>query len=225
MIVVHHLEHSRSQRILWMLEELGVDYEIKRYRRDPKTSLAPKSLKKVHALGKSPVITDGDRTIAESATILEYLARTHGDGAWAPATDHPDYWSFSYWMHYAEGSLMPPLLLKLVFEKIRTGPMPFFIRPIARAIADRVDAQFIDEQIQTHFGFVDQHLASSEWFVGDTLSAADVQMSFPLEAALAQGTVGDDYANVVAFVQRFQARDAYRRALEKGGDYDYGPVE
>jgi len=225
MIIVHHLEHSRSQRILWLLEELGADYEIKRYRRDPKTSLAPKSLKKIHPLGKSPVISDGKNTIAESATIVEYLARTHGDESWAPAIGEPDYWSFSYWMHYAEGSLMPPpAVLSRVFEKDKTGPMPFFIKPIARAIADRVDAQFIDDQIRTHFGFVDQHLADRDWFLGDSISAVDIQISFPLEAALARGTIGDDYPNVSAYVERFQARDAYLRALDKGGDYDYGPA-
>jgi len=181
-------------------------------------------LKKIHPLGKSPVITDGDRCLAESGTILEYLARTYGNGDWAPLPDEPDYWDFSYWMHYAEGSLMPPLLLRLVFQKVRTGPMPFFVRPIARGIADKVDRAFINDQISTHFRHVERHLKENEWFVGQRISAADIQMSFPLEAAVARGTVGEKHPHVLAYVERFQSRGAYLRALKAGGDYDYGPA-
>lgn len=223
MVVVHHLEDSRSQRILWLLEELGVDYRIKRYERDRKTSLAPEALRKVHPLGKSPVITDQGKTYAESGVIIEYLARSYGDVQWAPALDDPRYWAFAYWMHYAEGSLMPPLLLKLVFDRLRKGPAPFFIKPVLRKIADEVDKAFIDAQIATHFGYVDRHLAEHEWFAGEAISAADIQMSFPLEAALAGGRIGQDYPAVRAYVERFQAREAYRRALQRGGDYAYGP--
>lgn len=222
MITVHHLENSRSQRILWLLEELGLEYEIKHYARNPETQLAPDSLKKVHPLGKSPVITDGKRTLAESGTIIEYLARRYGNGEWAPAPEDENYWEYHYWMQYAEGSLMPPLLLKLVFNKIRTEP-PFFVRPITGRIADQVDGVFTNQQIKTHFRYVDQHLASHEWFLGDRISAADIQMSFPLEAAVARQTIGEEYPYVHAFVDRFQARPAYLRALEAGGDYDYGP--
>jgi len=223
MIIVHHLEHSRSQRILWLLEELGVDYEIHLYERDPETSLAPPELREIHPLGKSPVITDGDRVLAESGTIVEYLARTYGGDSWAPPPDDPRYWDFSYWMHYAEGSLMPPLLLKLVFSKVRSAS-PLLVRPIAAGIAAQVDRAFTDPQIRTHFRFVDNHLAGHEWFAGDAISAADIQMSFPLEAAVARGTVDETFANVVDYVRRLQARPAYRRALEAGGDYDYGPA-
>lgn len=225
MITLHHLEHSRSQRILWMLEELGVEYRIKRYKRDPKTELAPKSLAKVHPLGKSPVLTDGERTLAESAVILEYLARSYGGGAWAPALDGPDYWPFQYWMHYAEASLMPPLLLKLVFSKLREPPVPFLLRPITSRIADQVDQNFTDRQIETHFGHVDRHLSDHEWFAGAKISAADVQMSFPLEAAMSRGTVERaDYPSITLWLQRIHARPAYLRALEAGGDYAYGPT-
>lgn len=223
MVVVHHLEDSRSQRILWLLEELGVDYRIKRYERDAKTSLAPDSLRKVHPLGKSPVITDQGETYAESAVIVEYLARTYGDARWAPSTGDQEYWQFAYWMHYAEGSLMPPLLLKLVFDRIRHGPGPFFIKPILRKIADAVDNAFIKQQIATHFGYVDRYLAEHEWFAGENISAADIQMSFPLEAAIAGGAVDDAYPAVLAYVERFQQREAYLRALKRGGDYAYGP--
>jgi len=223
MVVVHHLQDSRSQRILWLLEELGAEYRIKRYERDAKTSLAPESLRKVHPLGKSPVITDQGETYAESGVIIEYLARTYGDKQWVLEPGDKRYWSVAYWMHYAEGSLMPPLLLKLVFDKIRKGPGPFFIKPILRKIADEVDNAFINQQITTHFGYVDRHLAEHEWFAGDEISAADIQMSFPLEAALSQGTISEAYPAIASYVERFQARDAYREALRRGGDYAYGP--
>lgn len=224
MIVLHHLEDSRSQRVLWLLEELGCDYEISYYQRDAETGLAPESLREVHPLGKSPVITDDDRTVAESATILEYLARTYGDGRWAPAPDSADYWRFHYWMHYAEGSLMPPLLLKLVFSRLRKPPVPFFIRPLTGKIADQVDRAFTNRQIETHFGYVDAFLGDNDWFSGRRISAADVQMSFPLEAAVSQRTVArDDYPNIAAWLDKIHARKAYRRALDAGGDYAYGP--
>lgn len=223
MIIVHHLEQSRSQRILWLLEELGVDYRIEHYKRDPKTRLAPASLKKIHPLGKSPIVVDGDRTLAESGVIIDTLARRYGGERWAPSEDAPNAIDYRYWLHYAEGSLMPPLLLRLVFSLVREGPMPFFVRPIARGIADKVDKAFINDQIKTHFTFVDNHLADNEWFLGDSISAADIQMSFPLEAAVARGTLGRSFSNVKAFVKRFQARPAYLRALEAGGHYDFGP--
>jgi glutathione S-transferase len=222
MIILHYLEHSRSQRILWLLEELGVDYEIRYYERDPKTNLAPEALREVHPLGKSPVITDGELVLAESAIIVEYLARTYGDGNWAPATDDPGYWNFNYWMHYAEGSLMPPLLLRLVFTKISTDA-PFLIRPIAAGIAGQVNKKFIGKQIKTHFDYVNDYLGHHQWFAGEAISAADIQMSFPLEAALARDTIGDRHPHIVEYVKRFQNRPAYQRALEAGGEYDFGP--
>ncbi len=224
MITLHHLEDSRSQRILWMLEELGCEYRIIHYQRDPKTNLAPESLAEIHPLGKAPVVTDGERTLAESATILEYLARTYGKGEWAPATDDETYWQFSYWMHYAEGSLMPPLLLKLVFSKLREPPVPFLIRPLTSRIADQVDAAFTDRQIETHFGYVDGFLSEHAWFAGDDITAADVQMSFPLEAALAGGrATRADYPYIAVWLEKVHARPAYHRALQAGGDYAYGP--
>jgi len=222
MITVHHLEHSRSQRVLWLLEELGVDYEIHLYERDPETRLAPPELKQVHPLGKSPVIADGDRTLAESGTIIEYLARRYGSGKWAPALDHDAYWDFHYWMHYAEASLMPPFLLRLVFDMVSTRS-PMLIKPIARGISAQVGKAFINPQIKTHLDFVEAHLSDRDWFVGDRISGADVQMSFPLEAALSRGLVGEQRPNIAAFVRRCHDRPAYHRALEAGGPYDYGP--
>jgi len=224
MITVHHLEHSRSQRVLWLLEELGVDYEIHLYERDPETRLAPPELKQVHPLGKSPVITDGDRTIAESGTIIEYLARRYGQGKWAPALDMDAYWDFNYWLQYAEASLMPPFLLRLVFDMVGTKS-PLLIKPVAKGISSQVGKAFINPQIKTHLDFVEQHMKDREWFVGDRISGADVQMSFPLEAAKARGLLGETRPATHAFVDRCHARPAYRRALEAGGPYNFGPAD
>ncbi|WP_434049561.1 glutathione S-transferase family protein [Marinobacter salarius] len=221
MITVHHLNNSRSQRVLWMLEELGVPYEIQRYERDPKTMLAPASLKKVHPLGKSPVITDGDLVVAESGAIIEYLAHTYGKDTMLPETGGQAWLDYTYWLHYAEGSLMPPLVMRLVFQKVKNSPMPFFIKPVAKGIADKTTATFIGPMIKTHLDFVEAHLAKNTWFLGDNLSAADIQMSFPLEASVARGIVGRDRPHINAWVERAHARPAYQKALEKGGEYDF----
>lgn len=221
MITVHHLNHSRSQRILWMLEELGQDYEIQRYERDPQTMQAPASLGKVHPLGKSPVITDGTVTVAESGAIVTYLAEAYGQGNLLPDRSSPAYRDYIYWLHYAEGSLMPPLLLRLVFEKVKTSPMPFFARPIAKQIADKTNSRFIGPQIKTHLDYIEAHLGKQAWFAGDQLSGADIQMSFPLEASVARGLVDASYPRIQAYVKRVQERPAYQRALQRGGEYAY----
>jgi len=217
MITVHHLNNSRSQRVLWLLEELELPYEIVKYERDPKTMLAPPSLRAVHPLGKSPVITDGDATLAESGAILEYLAETYGKGALAPAPGTPAYRLYRYFLHYAEGSLMPFLLLKLVFNKLKTDA-PFLVRPIAKTIANTVGSRFIDPNLMTHLAFLADHLGKHAWFAGDTFTAADVQMSYPVEGAIARA------GNVISpklteWLARIQARPAYRRAIERGGDF------
>ena len=217
MIVVHHLNNSRSQRVLWLLEELGMEYEIRRYERDPKTLLAPASLREVHALGKSPVITDGALTLAESGAIIEYLVERHGEGRLAPARGTPERLRYTYWLHYAEGSAMPPLLLKLVFDRIEKGPMPFFARPIARAIAGRVKSTFIEPQIVRHLDYLEAEIGKSEWFASGQFTAADIQMSFPLEAARARAGLDASRPKLMGFLERIHARPAYRRALERGG--------
>ena len=219
-ITVHHLNNSRSQRVLWLLEELGVPYEIQRYARDPKTMLAPSSLKKVHPLGKSPVVTDGDATVAESGAIIEYLLERHGQGRLAPAPGTPERRRYTYWLHYAEGSAMPPLVMKLVFLRVKTAPMPFFAKPFARAIADQVLRGFVEPQIRLHLGFIEQELARSTWFAGDAFTAADIQMSFPIEAAAVRGGLGAEFPRLQAFLERIRARPAYQRALEKGGPFE-----
>jgi glutathione S-transferase len=220
MITVHHLNNSRSQRVLWLLEELGVPYEVKRYERDPETMLAPASLRAVHPLGKSPVITDGDLTLAESGAIVEYLASRYGGGKLVPREGSPERLRYTYWMHYAEGSAMPPLLMKLVFDRVETGPMPFFVRPIARAISGKVKSTFIEPQIELHLDHMERELAKSTWFAGEDFSAADVQMSFPLEAAASRAGLDGRFPKLVAFLQRIHSRPAYQRALEKGGPYE-----
>ncbi len=218
MITVHHLNNSRSQRILWMLEELGVDYEVKRYQREPSMQ-APAALRAVHPLGKSPVITDGDRTIAESGAIIEYLNDTYGAGRLAPAAGTEDRLRYTYFLHYAEGSLMPILLMKLIFGRLSTR-VPWFMKPVAKAIAAGANKSLLDPQIGNHFMFLESELAKREWFAGPEFSGADIQMSFPLEAAAARAPIFKQLPKLSAFVERIHARPAYKRALEKGGAYE-----
>jgi glutathione S-transferase len=220
MIIVHHLNNSRSQRVLWLLEELGLGYEVRRYQRDPQTMLAPPELRAVHPLGKSPVVTDGPNVLAESGAILEYLVEVHGGGRMVPPPGSPERLRYRYWMHYAEGSAMPPLLLKLVFDRIAKAKMPFFARPVARAIASKAKDSFILPQIRLHLDFMEAELARSAWFAGENFSAADVQMSFPVEAARARAGLDASRPRLMDYLARIHARPAYQRALERGGPYD-----
>lgn len=219
MITVHHLNNSRSQRILWLLEELGLPYEIKRYQRDPQTMLAPPALLKIHPLGKSPVITDDDLTIAESGAIIEYLVDRYDDGKLRPPAGTLGHLRYVYWLHYAEGSAMPPLLMKLVFDRLETAPMPFFIKPVARAIARNVKNAFILPQLTRHLDYMESELDKGDWFAADEFSAADIQVSFALEAAAARGGLDSGRPRLMHFLTRIHARPAYLRALERGGAY------
>ena len=223
MITVHHLEMSRSQRVLWLLEELGVPYEIKLYKRDRRTRLAPPELKQVHPLGKSPVITDGDLVVAESGAILEYLAERYGKpgkGETArllavPGT--PEHLQLRFWMHFAEGSLMNWLVMKLVFMNIPTQPMPFFVKPIARQLCRKVQEKLIDPNLETTTAFIESHLGGHTWFAGEYLTLADFQMSFAVSALLARSNAARQCPKLAAWLARIEARPAYRRALAKGG--------
>ncbi|MCI4430802.1 MAG: glutathione S-transferase [Burkholderiales bacterium] len=221
MITVHHLENSRSQRVLWLLEELGVAYDIRLYKRDPQTMLAPPELLKVHPLGKSPVITDGAVTVAESGAIIEYLVERHGGARLVPPIGSDEHLRYRYWLHFAEGSAMPPLLLKLIFNRIASAPMPFFVRPIARAISGKVLALMVEPNLKRQLDFMESELGRSEWFAGAEFSAADIQMSFPLEAAAQRAGLDAGRPRLWAFLQRIHARPAYRRALERGGPYSF----
>lgn len=220
MIVVHHLNNSRSQRVLWLLEELGMEYDIVRYQRDPKTMQAPPALRAIHPLGKSPVIVDGALTVAESGAIIEYLVERYGAGHLIPAPGTKDRLRWTYWMHFAEGSAMPPLVMKLVFDKIETTKMAFFARPIARAIAQKVKRSFILPQLEQQQDYMESELGKSAWFAGDEFSAADIQMSFPVEAAGARGDLGQKHPKLSAWLQRIHERPAYQRALERGGPFE-----
>ena len=219
MIIVHHLNNSRSQRILWLLEELGLEYDIKRYQRDPKTMLAPPELRQIHPLGKSPVITDGDLTLAESGAIIEYLVDRYGNGRLLPAAGTPDRLRFTYWLHYAEGSVQPMLLMKLIFDRIEKAPMPFFARPIAKAIAQKTKSSFIEPNIDRHLDYMETELGKTAWFAGQEFTAADIQMSFPLEAAVSRGGLDAKRPKLMAFLERIHARPAYKKAIERGGEY------
>jgi len=221
MITVHHLNNSRSQRVLWLLEELGVPYEITRYERDAKTMLAPPELMKVHPLGKSPVVTEDGVTVAESGAIIEYLLERHGGGRLVPAAGTPERLRFSYWLHFAEGSAMPPLLLKLIFDRVETGPMPFFVKPVAKGIARKVKGLMVEPNLKRQLDFMEAELGRSEWFAGDAFSGADIQMSFPLEAAAQRAGLDASRPRLHAFLKKIHARPAYRKALERGGPYSF----
>ena len=221
MVVVHHLNNSRSQRVLWLLEELGIPYEVKRYERDAKTMLAPPELLAIHPLGKSPVITDGEIVLAESGAIIEYLVDQYGNGRLKPAAGSAQALKYRYWMHYAEGSAMPPLLLRLVFNRVANNPAPWPISAIARRIATTVDKSFIEPNLTRHLDYMEAELAAQPWFAGEGFTAADVQMSFPLEAAASRGGLTASRPKLMAFLERIHSRDAYKRALERGGRYDF----
>ena len=220
MIVVHHLNNSRSQRVLWLLEELSVPYEIKHYQRDKKTMLAPPELRAVHPLGKSPVVTDAGKTIAESGAIVEYLVDTYGQGILKPAAGTDEALRYTYWLHFAEGSAMPPFLIKLIVDRIENAKAPFFVKPVAKGIAARIRKGFLDRQITSILDFMESELGKSEWFAGNEFTAADIQMSFPCEIAAMRAGSGQARPKLVAFVERIHARPAYKRALEKGGPYE-----
>lgn len=217
MITVHHLESSRSQRILWMLEELDLPYEIVAYKREPSMQ-APAALKEIHPLGKSPVIVDGAVTVAESGAILEYLVQTYGKGRLQPEPGGEEWRRYTYFMHYAEGSLMPLLLLKLIFSRLPSR-LPVLMRPVGRMIAGGADKALIAPQFSTHFAFLESELASRDWFAGDRITAADVQMSFPLDAASARAGLGGRFPKLQGFLDRIHARPAYKRAIERGGAF------
>lgn len=220
MLTVHHLENSRSQRVLWLLEELGVPYEIKRYARDAKTMLAPPELKAIHPLGKSPVITEDGEAIAETGAIVEYILERYGQGRLASAPGTTERRRLTYWLHYAEGSAMPPLVMKLVFGRMPLGA-PALMRPIVNAVAKAAQTGFVDPQLKTHFDYWESELTKAEWFAGPAFSAADIMMSFPVEAAANRGDARRGRPRLAAFLEKIHARPAYQRALERGGPYAY----
>lgn len=220
---VHHLDNSRSHRILWLLEELGAPYEIREHRRDPKTMRAPRALRDIHPLGKAPIVVTPDGVVlAESGAIVDELVDRH-DGQLRPEPGTDAHRRYRYFLHYAEGSLMPPLLVKLVTGQIRDAPVPFFLKPVTGGIAGEVDKAFTDPEIALQLDFMEQELTGREWFAGDEFTAADVQMSFPVEAAESRGGF-DAHPRLADFVARLRARPAYRRAVERGGALELGSM-
>jgi glutathione S-transferase len=217
MLIVHHLNNSRSQRVLWLLEELAVPYDIVRYQRRPDL-LAPAALRGIHPLGKSPVITDGGNTIAESGAIVEYIVDTYGNGRLIPPPKTQERLHYTYWLHYAEGSAMPLLLLKLLFT-LMPKRAPALLRPLVRMISGKALATLVIPQLTQHMAFWEEELSKHKWFAGDDFTAADIQMSFPLEASAARGGLDQGHPKAMAFLERIHARPAYQRALEKGGSY------
>lgn len=216
MIVVHHLNQSRSQRVLWLLEELGLPYEIRHYQRDAKTMLAPPELKAIHPLGKSPIVCDDDFVIAESGLIIDYLIERYGNGRLAPAAGTRERLNYQYWLHYAEGSLMPLVLMKLIFKRVGSTPASFFVKPILKKVSASAQTGFVDPQLALHLSYLDKAVGASGYFVGDSLSGADIQMSFPIEAlALRAGL--DAYPRLSAYLDKVHVNPAYQRAIEKGG--------
>lgn len=222
MIIVHHLENSRSQRILWLLEELNLSYELKTYKRNKETLLAPAELKAVHPLGKSPVITDDSRVVAESAVIIDYLVSKYGKGNLKPESEE-ELLRYNYWLHYAEGSAMTPFLMQLVFHKVETAPMPFFVKPIAKKIAETVRKSWINQQIKLHLDYMENEVAKSGWFAGNNFSAADIMLSYPIEAASERGGL-NNYPNLKNFLKKIKDRPAYKKAIERGGPFQVMPV-
>ncbi len=210
-IKVHHLNYSRSLRVLWLLEELGLDYSIQLWERD-ENFRAPTEAAEVHPLGRFPIVEVDGRVLAESGAVLEYFADREGK---LRPTDEDGKLECNFFMHYGEGSVMPPLLVKLIFTRLRAAPMPFFVKPIARGIADKVDASYTNPALDLHLGFIERTLGTRPYFAGDSFSIADIQMFYPVEAALSRAK--GDYPNMAAWRERVTSRPAYQRAEEKGG--------
>lgn len=216
MIVIHHLENSRSHRILWLLEELELPYELRHYKRDPKTMLAPAALRAVHPLGKSPILEDDGLVLPESGAIIEYLLDTYGEGRLRP-TEAPDTHYYRMWMHYAEGSIMPLYVMQLVLHQM-VAQGPAMLRPMLRKVNDGLQKAYLGPNLSTHIRYCEQILTYNRYFTGEEFTAADIQMSFVLEALVQSGSPRDVRApHCVALLERLRARPAYQRALEKGG--------
>ncbi|MFN8847659.1 MAG: glutathione S-transferase family protein [Bdellovibrionales bacterium] len=221
MLTVHHLEKSRSHRVIWLLEELGIPYELKIYKRDPKTLLAPPELKKIHPLGKSPVITDGSLVVAESGAILEYLVDKYGKGRFKPEIGTQEFQDYRYFLHYTEGSLMPYLVMSLVFNMLPQQPVPFFMKPVMKGISEAVHRMFLYPNLITHFEFLENHLKKSSWFAGPEMTATDIQISFALLSAESKLSSIFNYPKLKSINEKFRQRPAFKRALEKGGPIEF----
>lgn len=214
MIKLHHLENSRSTRILWLLEELNLDYELITYKRTAKTLRAPKSAQSLHPLGRFPIVEVDGRILVESGAIITYMVAREGK---CKPTDEEDQLQYTYWLHYAEGSAMTPMIVKLITTGMKNTKLPFFIKPIVKSIAKKIDQSFTDGEIQTHFGWIEKFLSEHQYFAGDHFSAADIQMSYPIQASFVRSDVFPNRPFTQAWLDRVQSRSAYQQALIKGG--------
>lgn len=225
MLSVHHLANSRSQRVLWLLEELGVEYQVERHERDPSSGLAPQALLDIHPLGKSPLVVDKQQTLAETGAIVEYLIDHYDQNRLRPGPDTAELQRYRYWLHYAEGTFMPYMVMSLVVDRIESAPVPFFVKPITRGIAKNVRSSFLAPNIGRNKAFIEAHLQTNPWFAGAELSGADFMMIMPLEALVKRGEASADSCPAIyAYVQKVHGLPCYLRALERGGPYDYGPA-
>jgi glutathione S-transferase len=230
MPILHHLNHSRSQRILWLFAELGLDYDIQTHFRDPKTGLAPDSLKAIFDLGRSPVVTLDDAartTLGESGAIVEYFAQTHPDGHLTVKSHEPLFAQYLYWLHFAEGTMMPPLIANLVLGKAKSKKKPFLVKAIADKVIDAILHAYYSPNNDQNVAHVEKHLAQQvqqgfDFMVGDRLTTADIMMLFPLEAMVASQP-NSMPTQIAAYVNRMQQRPAYQQALQAGGEYNFGP--
>lgn len=216
-IVVHHLGQSRSLRLLWLLEELGLDYTIQAYERNPKTLRAPSELKAAHPLGKAPVLEIDGKTYAETGAVFDTVLDKFDEGALRPAPGTDAFDHYRFFLHYSEGSMMSPLLVALITHRLRTAPLPFFLKPVVGAIAKRVDAQFTDGELALHSAFVEEHLTANAYFAGEAFSAADIVMSYGIESGATRGMFGPSTPKATAWLEDVRARAAYQRAVERGG--------
>ena len=218
-VVLHHLEKSRSHRILWLFEELGLDYEIVEYKRNPKTMRGDPKLRELHPLGKAPIVEVEGQKLAESGAIIETLLDLRGEGRLRPEASTPEFQQFRYWLHYAEGSLMSPLLVALILGQLSGPKVPFFVRPIARALTGAANKAYTDPELERHFAFIEQHLGENAWFSGDDFTAADIQMSYPVaEGRGRAGVTAASHPNTMAWLDKIRSREAWKRAIDKGGD-------
>lgn len=216
-LTLHHLEFSRSRRIMWLFEELELEYEVKHYSRNPKTFRAPPELRKIHPLGKVPIVTDGEKVLVETGAMFEQLLETYANGRLQPEAGTEAAWQYKYFMHYAEASLMPPLLIRLIMSKVRSAKMPFFIKPIARGIVDKVESGFTAGELRLHTSYLDGILSEQPWFTGQDFTAADIMMSYPVEALVARGQQPDGTTTHLRdWVKRIRARPGYQRAMDRG---------
>ena len=216
MITVHHLKNSRSMRIIWLMEELGLDYELKTYDRDPNSQLAPADYRSLHPLGKAPIVTVNDKTLAETGAIVEYFLDLHPGSPLRPEVGSNERVPYQYWMHAAEGSLMPLLIMQLFFSRMETTP-PFPIKQIVKVVTGKVRDFYLTPSLTSMLSYIEETLGRSKYFAGEQLTGADIMMSFPLEAAMERANVGIELPNIAKWLEGIHSRPAYKAAIEKGG--------